>query len=443
MSRLVYRALRLMSAAHRALRERLTGPGWLVLGAAAAAAVVGLDTQQAMSFQAFTLLAALLVLAFAASSRFPPRVVVRRTLPRYATVGERLDYPLSVENTGARRLAGLTAVERLRDPRPSFERWRATPEPGEAKRNAFDRRVGYYRWRWLIDRRLPGPLREVPLPPVDPGEVGTVKLTLEPRRRGRLELAGVTLARSDPLGLVRGLSRAEAPAHVTVLPRRYRLPRLALPGARRFQQGAVTLASSVGDSAEFVGLRDYRPGDPLQRVHWKSFARTGRPIVREYQDEFFERHALVLDTSTDRGEDPAFEEAVAVAASFVRAIDTQECLLDLLFVGREVHCHTGGRGQSRPEHLLEALAGVAPSPPEAFTALADRVRAHRRRLTSAIVVLLDWDEPRRRFVAALRASGLEVRALVVCAREAGPAPAPGGPLVLHPGEIAAGLARLA
>lgn len=443
MSRLVYRALRIASAVQRALHERLTVAGWLVLGTAAAAAVVGLDTTQAMSFQAFTLLVALLALALAAAARFRPRMVVRRTLPRYATAGERLEYPASVENTGSRPLAGLTAVERLADSRPSFDLWCATPEPGEAKRNAFDRRVGYYRWRWLVERRLPRPLREVALPTVAPGKSATVKLALEPRRRGRLELAGVTLARTDPLGLVRGLYRAEAPAHVTVLPRRYRLPRIALPGARRFQQGGVTLASSVGDSAEFVGLRDYRPGDPLQRVHWKSFARTGRPIVREYQDEFFDRHALVLDTSTGRGEDAAFEEAVAVAASFVRAIDTQECLLDLLFVGREVHCHTGGRGQTRPEHLLEVLAGVAPSPPPAFAILADRVRAHRHRLTSAIVVLLDWDEPRRRFVAALRASGLAVRALLVCAPEAAPAPAPGGPLVLHPGEIAAGLARLA
>jgi hypothetical protein len=55
-------------------------------------------------------------------------------------------------------------------------------------------------------------------------------------------------------------------------------------------------------------------------------------VVKEYQDEFFERHALVLDTGTRRGEDAAFEDAVALAASFVYTIDTQECLLDLLFV---------------------------------------------------------------------------------------------------------------
>ena len=71
----------------------------------------------------------------------------------------------------------------------------------------------------------------------------------------------------------------------------------------------------------------------------------------------------MLDTSTDRGEDAAFEEAVALAASFVYAIDTHECLLDLLFVGGEVHRYTTGRGQMPAEQLLEVLAGLAPSVP--------------------------------------------------------------------------------
>src|SRR5438552_6851484 len=216
---------------------------------------------------------------------------------------------------------------------------------------------------------------------------------MRPRRRGRLELDALQLSRTEPLGLVRGLARIPAPGRVIALPKRYRLPAIALPGQRRFQQGGVTLATSVGDSEEFIGLREYRPGDPLQRVHWKSYARTGSPIVKEYQDEFFERHALILDTSTARGEDAAFEEAIAVAASFVYAIDTRECLLDVLFVGGEVRTYTAGRGQLHLEHMLEVLAAVAPSRPEDFTSLARAVLGQRRALSSCIVLLLAWDEP--------------------------------------------------
>ena len=150
----------------------------------------------------------------------------------------------------------------------------------------------------------------------------------------------------------------------------------------------------------------------------------------------------MLDTGTARGEDAAFEEAVALAASFVYAIDTRECLLDLLFVGGEVHSYTTGRGQMPAEQLLEVLAGVAPSAPEYFASLAGAVRSHRHRLTSCIVVLLAWDEPRRAFVERLRQSGLEVRALLVCGREETPPANPAGLLVLRAGEVEAGLGGL-
>ena len=200
----------------------------------------------------------------------------------------------------------------------------------------------------------------------------------------------------------------------------------------------MSLAASVGDSEEFLALRDYRPGDPLQRVHWKSYARTGKPVVKEYQDEFFERHALVLDTGSTHGEDAAFEDAVALAASFVYTIDTQDCLLDLLFVGGEVKAYTAGRGQMRAEHMLEVLAAVAPSEPAAFSGLARAVLARRATLSSVIAVFVGWDEERARFVAALRAEGFEVRALLV--RESGDAPP--GVLQLAPGKIEQGLAGL-
>jgi len=256
------------------------------------------------------------------------------------------------------------------------------------------------------------------------------------------DLAGLTLGRPDPLGLMRSLRRFTLPAHVIALPRRYRLPELVLPGARKFQQGGVSLATSVGDSEEFVSLRDYRPGDPLQRIHWKSFARTGKPIVKEYQDEFFERHALVLDTGRAAGEDPVFEDAVALAASFVYTIDTQECLLDLLFVADEVHQYTAGRGQMRADHMLEILAGVAPRPRASFEALARAVLAQRSRLSSCIVVCVDWDAARAGLLRTLAASGMEVRTLLVCAENTVPPDLPQGVLALHPGRIEEGLARL-
>ena len=85
-----------------------------------------------------------------------------------------------------------------------------------------------------------------------------------------------------------------------------------------------------------MALRDYRPGDPPRHIHWRSWAKMGRPIVKEFEDEFFVRHALILDTFCEAPEADRFEESVSVAASFACSLQTQDSLLDLLFVGPAV-----------------------------------------------------------------------------------------------------------
>jgi uncharacterized protein (DUF58 family) len=450
MRRFIYRALRAVSSIDHWLRERLTTAGWLALGMAAAAAAAGLDTNQTVTYRAFTFLSALLLISWIASlihQRFLfPRLEASRELPRYATAGERCEYRVLLRHCGGRALAGATVLERFRDPRPGYEEWRRSREPGEERRNWWDRTVGYFRWRWLIERRLPREAAPAALETLAPGERRELRLAFTPHQRKRIEMAGLTLGRADALGLVRGLAHMPLAARLIALPRRYRLPEIVLPGRRKFQPGGVSMAASIGDSEEFLALRDYRPGDPLQRVHWKSYARTGKPVVKDYQDEFFERHALVLDTGSAKGEDAAFEDAVALAASFVYTIDTHECLLDLLFVEDGVRAYTAGRGQLQSEHMLEVLAAVSPSEPAAFAGLAKSVAGRRDSLSSVILILLSWDDERRKLAAALRASGAEVRALLVRPKDAGASPGeepvPGWVSVLHPGEIEKGLAGL-
>lgn len=444
MDRLRWTARRLSSGILHWTRRRFTPAGWLVLSGLAASAVVGVDTNHGMAYQIFTFLLALLLLSTSCGLFFRGRFAARRTLPRFGTAGQPLPYRIELRNLDKQTHRGLRLAEDLPDPRPSLDEFRRTPQPqtsahwvDQALGRWVDRALGLSRWRRLVSAAPAVEERALP----DLPSHGSCEMTLHlmPARRGRLRLTGLTVARIDPLGLFRAQVHQPQEQSALILPKRYPVPRLALPGRRRYQQGGVALSSAVGDSQEFVSLRDYRAGDPLRRVHWKSWARTGKLIVKEYQDEYFIRHGLVLDTFGAPGE--AFEEAVSAAASFACSVLTQESLLDLLFVGAQAHCVTAGRGLGGAERLLEVLAGVQPSD-QPFDELSRSVLRRRGELSGCLIVLLGWDAPRQKLIESLRALGVPAVTVIVAEASAPAWPLPEGVHRLDRTKMAEGLSRL-
>jgi uncharacterized protein (DUF58 family) len=443
-TRLFYLIFHFLTGVQFRLERRFTRAGLLALGGLGASAVVGLDTNQTMAYQAFTLLLALLGLSLGWSARWRARLTVRRSLPRFVTAGDPFSYRLVVQNETPKAQSELTVTEVPLDPRPSFEDFRRTVAPGESRANRWDRTVGYPRWLWLVTRNRGAGMQEQALPALPPGGETEIRAEIVPLRRSHLRFTGVTVARPDPLGLCRASVTVPAPQSILVLPRRYPLPAIELPGSRRYQPGGVALAGSVGDSEEFVALREYRPGDPLRRIHWRSWAKAGKPVVKEYQDEFILRHALVLDTFAKTGlEEDSFEEAVSVAASFAWSVQTQDSLLDLMFVGHQAYCFTAGRGVGHAERMLEILACVQACRDQPFRALHHAVLARHASLSGCIAVLLGWDGDRQDFIHHLRVLGVPTLVLVVTAAGAA-APGPDEPGVhrLEIGRIAEGLAKL-
>ena len=248
--------------------------------------------------------------------------------------------------------------------------------------------------------------------------------------------------------MFRSFVKIAAPQTVLILPKRYPLPPIALPGAMRYQEGGVALAANVGRSEEFVALRDYRHGDPLRHIHWRSWAKTGKPIVKEFEDEFFVRHALVLDTFDDEPNSEVLEEAVSVAASFACTMLTQESLLDLLFVGNQSYCFTAGRGLAQADQMLEILASVKNCADKKFETLEHLVLNHISAVSGCVCVLQRWDDARKQFVKKMRALGVPLLVLVVTPPvkekpDAGPLrDEPGNFHVLEIGHIEEGLAKL-
>jgi uncharacterized protein (DUF58 family) len=427
--RYLYRNYHTFASITHRFDRRVTLAGWMVLGGTVAAAALGADTNASFCYQTFSLLACVVIISAACTPFGRPKISVQRSLPKFGAVGEPLRYRLQVANQSHRTENALQLIEELPDPRPSFHEFASTPEPGEEGRNWLDRTYGYYRWRWLMGRNRHAQIHELSVPDLPGGTECWIEAELTPLRRGVLRLTGTTVACPDPFGLFRSLRKIPGRQSVLILPKRYPISPLGLPGSMRYQLGGVSLASSVGESEEFVALREYRPGDPLRRMHWKSFAKLGKPIVKEHQDEFFVRHALVLDTFGGPPEEEIFEGAVSVAASLAYTVQNQDSLLDLMFIGPEAYCFTSGRGVGHLDRVLEVLASVRLCREKEFGALEGLVFSHAADLSGCLCVFLRWDEPRRRLVGQLLARGVPLRVFVVTADDE---EVPPGPMAVQP-----------
>jgi uncharacterized protein (DUF58 family) len=379
-----------------------------MLAALVVSAAMGVDMESTVAYQAFALILSLLAASACFGWLFRARFSAVRQLPRFGTVGKPFEYSMVISNHSGQIQTGLSLIEDLADTRPKFPEWKAR-QLAEQK-SVRSMRIAR---RQRSNTFKPAVIKEVAVPQLPPNGEVEVRLEVTPLRRGILRYRGVTLTRSDPLGLFRALVRFRLPDAALILPKRYALPPIALPGAMKYQEGGVALASRVGQREEFVALREYRRGDPLRHIHWRSWAKTGKPIVKEFADEFFVRHALVLDTFGDQPHSEAFEESVSVAASFACTIQSQESLLDLLFVGAEAYCFTAGRGLAHADQMLEILASVPVCTDKSFETLESMVLNHAGVVSGCICVLLAWDATRRNFIEKLKAMGVPVLVVVI------------------------------
>jgi len=413
LKKLIHRAYMAMNTASQWFYRKLTPAGTLVVAMMVVSSLLGIDTYKTMSYQVFTFLMTLFIISLGYSFFSKVEFSIDRKTPPAATAGAPFKYSVLVTNNTSVPLDSAVYTEVFADPRPSLKEFYSMKVEKERNINAYDRFMGPIRWFEIIRKRLPVKPKDHDLPHIPPKGVVRLDIETTPRHRGYIRFEGGIIGAPDPFGLVKSIGGALHSQSIPVFPKIYKTAPIRLPGNRKYNQGGVSNASKVGDSEEFTGLRDYRPGDPLRYIHWRSWARTGNLVVKEHQSEFFSRHALAFDTFIDEDINELFEEAVSVAASFVFNTDTQDALLDLMFVGEQAYTFTSGRGLASTSNIMEILASVTPTTDKKFESLAESVLERLPILSGVICVLLDWDEPRQKFILHLVANCVPVKVVLV------------------------------
>jgi uncharacterized protein (DUF58 family) len=375
---------------------RLIGPfGWLY-GAlsdegrvlAVTAVVIGgfgLDVQSTVVYLLWSILAGLLLASLALTPFYRLEgVSVEVDAPRRVTVGEPVTFSVLVRNDGARERAGI----RVHGP---FLPWDGT---------------------WT------GP--SVGLAFVAAKSVARADLAARFIARGEHHLDPFYATALVPFALAQGRPQRSGGVRFLVVPRIARVVRLSTPAGSRYQPGGVALASKTGESMDLLGVRPYRAGDPVRLLHARSWARTGTPVVREYQEEYFSRIGVVVDAHAPDAR--RLEGVLSLAAGVVAFLSRGEALIDVLVVGDRAHELTIGRHLGFLEQALDLLACVElEKQPVPVERRMERLSSHLGRLSCVVVVTPAWDQGR--LAERIRASGVACTTLVVATnRSEGPMP---------------------
>jgi uncharacterized protein (DUF58 family) len=237
------------------------------------------------------------------------------------------------------------------------------------------------------------------LPPLAHDAVFDERVAVPTRRRGVIDVGPVRTVRADPIGLMRREIEWSGVRQLHVHPRTIAVSPLST-GYLRDLEGTPTRDLTASDIA-FHALREYQPGDDRRFIHWRSSAKTGTFMVRQFEETRRSRMMVVLDLAGDAYEGPDdFELAVSAAASLgARAIrDARSISFIVSGRGRAAGRAAPAPAESRAgagmrelptasrDRLLDALCLVEPDPRAA--ALADTVRAASESVTGVSLVFL-------------------------------------------------------
>jgi hypothetical protein len=255
---------------------------------------------------------------------------------------------------------------------------------------------------------------------IEPGGRRDVRYELRGLTRGRYTIGPVSVQLVDPFGLCRATRQFTTTDSLTIVPATVPLPAIPLGGDwSGLGEARARAVASAGE--DDVIPREYRTGDELRRVHWKSTARSGELMVRREEQPWRTRATVFLDTRAiaHRGDGPSssFEWAVSAAASIschlarrgyaVRVVDSDG---NSLRPG-----HLAAEGISGPEAeapLLDSFA-IVTTTEGAAPGIADAAGRARVRDGLLVAVLGDLDLRHAESVAALRPGNASGLALVI------------------------------
>jgi uncharacterized protein (DUF58 family) len=256
----------------------------------------------------------------------------------------------------------------------------------------------------------------VALPHVAPGRAarGEYRVTFE--ERGRYEFGPLWAMSRHPFGLVARSVRLRRSSRLLVLPRLGRLTNRWTHLAQSVDYGSQQASGRQRPTdGEFYGLRDWQPGDSRRLIHWRTSARRGGLMVRQFEQPRSENLTLLVELWQSERPTSADRERVELAIRFAATATVEACRrggsqLRVVTAGREQVSHRGGASKSLARDILAHLAVAEASSNDRLEELIGAAADSRR--TAGQLVLVTT-HPALPDPSALESPDRRVRARVV------------------------------
>jgi uncharacterized protein (DUF58 family) len=256
-----------------------------------------------------------------------------------------------------------------------------------------------------------------------PGDAARFEYRARPLERGEVEFAPAEVLLDSPLAFWRRRVRSGPTQRVRVYPGFQRVKEYArLELDQRTSQLGVRVRPRRGVGMDFHQLREYRAGDPLRQIDWKTTARLGKAISREYQEERDQQIVVLLDCSRRMhardGDlshfDHALDAVLLVAHVALRKGDS----FGLLCFGAEPRWLAPRKGLAHHRALTNRIYDLRTSDqPADYLALATSVTQRIRKRALLILVSNLRDEDQQEFTEAVRMLRRRHLVLVTSLRE--------------------------
>jgi uncharacterized protein (DUF58 family) len=196
-------------------------------------------------------------------------------------------------------------------------------------------------------------------------------------RRGRYRFGPLKATTRFPLGLVRRTVVLDVEQSLLVVPRQGRLTEGWRQRERLLAHGSRRVPHRQGASGDFHSLRPYRAGDSRHLIHWRTSARQGQLMVRQFERQETHDLAVFLDLWQPASPNPRQLETVELAVSLAATILADRCRqggirLLLAVTGAQPRYAAGTASAALLDDLMEVLAVAEASPADGLGDLLGR-----------------------------------------------------------------------